>query len=183
LLRVQFCLLQNRWLLLFDRSIGIEFSIWIASLIKLLWVKKWLLLLLFHHFRGFRIWRLHRLYSFCFWLFICELFNFRKRANSIWLLLWSFKLFRRRIHWHISSFFSLFERSPLHAKIFVFQMNEFNLKVTQSESFSIDEAFDCIKLIHDYKILVIVTKSYSINIILKQIIIQLVMTSLFQFQI
>ena len=122
---------------------------------------------------------MHRPNPLRIWHFINE-FIF----SDIWQRFYPIRLWFRSNylphHRLIGSLLSLLKILPLEVKIVELIVHELNLFMGKRKSFSVDQALDSVKLVHDNKVRVVVAKFYSPNVVSEQLVVQLIMASLLQ---
>ena len=94
-----------------------------------------------------------------------------------------FKLPLSLILLHQSTFLSLLEFISLFRKVDKFIMDILDLNWTQSKCLSIYQALDCIQLVHDYKIWILMLEIDCLAVRLQKFIIKLIVASLFDLEI
>ena len=79
--------------------------------------------------------------------------------------------------------FCLFEFVSLLVEVVEFLMQESNLVFAQRESFSVNQAFDRVQLIHNCKVWICSLVSYGSTVCPQELLVQSIMTSLLQFKV
>lgn len=103
--------------------------------------------------------------------------------------IWCFEMLWQR-HWllllsqpHFGFAFCLFEFFSLLVEVIEFLMQESNLIFAQRESFSINQTFDRVQLIHYCEVWIFSCVSYGSTICSQELLVQSIVTSLLQFEV